>query len=180
MNLSSDVILPREDDADDDGNVDDDDIIQSVWQKVMIMMRESWSTVDPCWWSDPWWWWSVEWWWKRWWWWCRDRQAQWAYLCLVLLICLMMWTMWYLGGLERCRYRPNDVAHFTDNPHTLSVEGKASHTQYDSDCPESWYCMWVKLDQYLNWKWSLLFEMLSILNFCILLLLGDGWRWGCA
>ena len=65
-----------------------------------------------------------------------------------MLICLMMWTMWCLGGLNRCRYRPNDVAHFLDNPHTLAVEGKGI-THNKAQVAQRIVTTWVKQVWYL-------------------------------
>jgi hypothetical protein len=37
---------------------------------------------------------------------------------MVLLLLLMMWTMWYLGGLERCR-NPTNIRYFQDDDSPL-------------------------------------------------------------
>ncbi|XP_076452588.1 uncharacterized protein LOC143288171 [Babylonia areolata] len=51
-----------------------------------------------------------------------SQASQWAYLCVVVLICLMMWTIWCLGGFDHCRYRPNDFFRFTDMQPLTSVK----------------------------------------------------------
>ncbi|KAK7481581.1 hypothetical protein BaRGS_00027230 [Batillaria attramentaria] len=48
------------------------------------------------------------------------RQAQWAYLCLVLLVILMLGAMWCLGA--RCRYKPEKHRDFHDTDHMLSMK----------------------------------------------------------
>lgn len=48
------------------------------------------------------------------------QQAQWGYLSLVSLICLMLAAMWCLGA--RCRHRPEIKIDFQENEHLLSVK----------------------------------------------------------
>ncbi|KAL8584781.1 hypothetical protein ACOMHN_035700 [Nucella lapillus] len=60
-----------------------------------------------------------------------NRAAQWAYMCLVMLMCLMMWMIWCLGGLERCRYRPDNPIRFTDlQPHVTVNDVLQKRRQY--------------------------------------------------
>ncbi|XP_070204570.1 uncharacterized protein [Littorina saxatilis] len=51
-----------------------------------------------------------------------NREAQWAYMCLVTVICLMLWCLWYLGGFARCRYQPDSSVSFTESQHMMTVE----------------------------------------------------------
>ncbi|XP_076473120.1 uncharacterized protein LOC143302361 isoform X2 [Babylonia areolata] len=51
-----------------------------------------------------------------------NHDAQWAYMCVVVVICAMMWTMWWLGGLQRCRRRSDGDTPFHSAQPLMSVQ----------------------------------------------------------
>ncbi|KAL8569019.1 hypothetical protein ACOMHN_048267 [Nucella lapillus] len=71
----------------------------------------------------------------------RRRDAQWAYMCVVGVVCVMVWAMWCQGGLQRCRYRSHPPTAFADSQPLVSVhEAVRRQSQYLPMCaePQSW------------------------------------------